>query len=64
MPVCGCIRAALTRRGGLLQQQAEQYKFIIVAPDSRSDNSNGWSVASAKMPPTPDMLHTQVEFEY
>lgn len=42
------------------QTQAEQFGFIIVAPDSRTADFSGWSVPSADEPPSQDMLHTQV----
>ena len=38
---------------------AEQYKFIIVAPDSRTAALSGWSVPLSSEPPSPDVLHTQ-----
>ena len=41
------------------QDMAEQYKFIIVAPDSRTAALSGWSVPLSSEPPSPDVLHTQ-----
>ena len=38
---------------------AEMYKFIIVAPDSRTAALSGWSVPLSSEPPSPDVLHTQ-----
>ena len=50
----------MLKMGGVRQDHAEKYKFIIVAPDSRTSDFSGWSVPSAEEPPSPDMLHTQV----
>lgn len=43
-----------------LQQMAEQYQYIVVAPDSNSALLSGWEIPTAKQAPTPDILHTQV----
>lgn len=49
---------------GTFQDQAEQFKFIVVAPDSRTADFSGWSVPSAEEPPSQDMLHTQACLQY
>lgn len=43
---------------------ASKYKFIIVAPDSRTADFTGWSVPTADEPPSADMLHAQVRMSY
>ena len=48
--------------GAVVQTQADKYKYIIIAPDSRTSAFTGWSVPSAEEPPSADMLHTQVRF--
>ena len=42
------------------QDNAEQYKFILIAPDSQSADLGGWRVPFANQAPTPDVLHIQV----
>jgi len=42
------------------QDNAEQYKFILIAPDSQSADLGGWRIPLANQAPTPDVLHIQV----
>lgn len=41
------------------QQMAEKYKYIVVAPDSRTASLAGWIISTAKQLPTPDILHAK-----
>ncbi len=41
------------------QDNAEQYKFILIAPDSQSADLGGWRIPLANQAPTPDVLHIQ-----